>query len=92
MPVLRLPHNGSQWVWEIDKDDARCLVKVVHSVFNGEEWWVKTHHLPEVRGRDIGTADVTLDHFWEVVTPVGGRIEDLSNPIDKKQYRKDPLA
>lgn len=26
-----------------------------------------------------------LDRFWEAVTPVGGRIEDLSNAIDPHQ-------
>jgi hypothetical protein len=88
--VLRLPHNNTRWVWEIDKDHARCIVEVMEVRFNGEEWWVTTRHLPEVRGRDIGRAWNTLDRFWEAVTPIGGRRDDLSNPISEEQYRKMP--
>lgn len=89
MTILRLPHNGSRWVWEIDKVHAVALVEVKRVRFNGEEWWVTTRHLlvPD----DIGFNE--LDRFWEAVTPIGGRLEDLSDPIDEGQYKRStPLA
>lgn len=76
-------------MWEIDKDHARELVEVRVVRFNGEEWWVTTRALSDPGG--FGFND--LDRFWEAVTPIGGRIEDLSNAISKEQYkRSSPLA
>lgn len=89
MPTLRLPHNGSRWVWEIDKEHARALLEVKEVRFNGERWWVTTYPLSEPD--NLGLND--LDRFWEAVTPIGGRVEDLSNPISQEQYKgSSPLA
>lgn len=93
MTILRLPHNNTRWVWEIEKSLARSLIEIVEVRWNGEEWWVKTRTLPtspdpsDPSNYDGKEYSNTLDRFWEAVTPVGGRLEDLSNPISEEQYQ-----
>ena len=87
-PPLRLPHGETRWVWAIENPDARCLIKVIQVQFDEGRWWVTAKHLPEVRGRDVGKSRNTLSHFWKMVTPVDGRIADLSNPISESQFGK----
>lgn len=41
-PNALLPKVGTKWVWEIDSDEARCLLEVRLVEWNGEEWWVTT--------------------------------------------------
>lgn len=75
------------------------LIKVVSCRFNGEEWWVTTRTLPMAPTPMLSALTLAEDHhneldrFWEAATPVGGRIEDLSNPISQEQYdgkRRNP--
>jgi hypothetical protein len=103
-PVLRLPHRNSRWVWEIDKDHARVLVEVIEVRFLGGEWGVHTRSLPDAPdpmfngsfnsqpGRLSSPKEDwnDLDRFWEacLASPIGGRLDDLSNRISKSQYKR----
>lgn len=95
--IYRLPNPNTRWVWEIDQPLARALIEVVKVQFNGEEWWVTTVTLPEAPTPMFGHVEPArmheneVDRFWEAVTPVGGRIEDLSVRCSPEQYaaRKD---
>jgi hypothetical protein len=75
----KLPKAGSRWVWEIDKPHARELIEVVETLWNGEEWWVRTCSLlPGEFPSDTPTNLNDLSRFWEAVTPVGGGTHGLT--------------
>jgi hypothetical protein len=85
----RIPVIGSRWVWEIDQERGRALIEVLEVFWNGEEWWVRTRTLPEAPIPMLAPLTDTQDHlneldrFWEAVTPVGGRVEDLSRVAEE---------
>lgn len=96
----RLPNPTTRWVWEIDSEYARVMVEVIKVEFNGEEWWVTTRSLPDSGPLYFNSQPLSpkefqndLDRFWEAVTPIGGRLEDLSHEISPEQYKRSkPLA
>lgn len=95
-PLLRLPHRESRWVWEIDQARSRKMIMVTNVVFNGEEWWVTTITLPDAPVKFLGDLEIPqehyneLDRFWEACakSPIGGRLEDLSNAISPQQHKR----
>jgi hypothetical protein len=81
----RHPKVGSRWIWMVDSPHARTLVEVDDVRWNGEEWWVYLRRLATnvpiselVHLDETGVYPNELDRFWEACTPVGGRVEDLS--------------
>jgi hypothetical protein len=69
-----VPKDGSRWVWEADTPHARALIEVVESVWNGEEWFVRTRTLlPRVTvfpGDEEKVYVNDLGRFWEACIPV----------------------
>lgn len=94
MNEYRLPNPDTRWVWQIEDERCRVLIEVEEVRFNGEEWWVRLATLPDGPARVFGEVTSpavvhnTVDHFWENVVPVGGRVEDLSTKVDPHQYKK----
>lgn len=95
MTMMRLPHEGSRWVWEIDDADQRNIIEVKEVRFNGEEWDVTTLTLPDAPIRSsLPQLDPpieerhNLDRFWWHVTPIDGKLEDLSHEISPQQYKR----
>lgn len=85
------PKAGSRWVWEPDKPHARALIEVVESMWNGEEWWVRTRTLLPRTEVMPGTEEPTnlndIGRFFEACVPVlpkiTGRIDQFcdSGPV-----------
>lgn len=82
-----LPRAGTRWVWEINSPYARALVEVVETIWNGEEWWVRTKTLlpaPPLTllGKEEPTHLNDVGRFWEACLPVlpklTGRMEQFS--------------
>jgi len=82
----------------IEDDRARLLIEVDAVVFVNQKtgWVVYSKTLPEKPLAPSGLPREPTDHvaelddFWIGVTPVGGRLEDLSKPISEEQYRPMP--
>ena len=86
-PNAPLPKTGTRWIWEIDSPHARTLSEVVEAKWNGEQWWVYLRRLrtdvpigerAEDVHEDAKVYPNEISRFWEAATPVGGRVEDLS--------------
>jgi hypothetical protein len=64
----RRPVVGTRWVWE--PQSAPELIEVTETLWNGEEWWVRTHGIWEARApkgvRSPGYLN-DLGRFWEAV-------------------------
>lgn len=84
-----LPKVGTRWVWEVDSELARELVEVVETLWNGEEWFVRTRTLLPRRNplaKFPGEPERTLlndvGRFWEACLPVlpklTGRMDQFS--------------
>lgn len=85
----RLPNPHTVWLWGLDFTRARMLIEVIKVQFNGESWDAIFQTLPALTMEGGETFRVPMDKFWVHVTPVGGRIEDLSLPVDESQYIKE---
>ena len=66
----KLPKNGSIWVWELDSPYARAIIEVVETIWNGEEWWVRTKDLLPMPFHPNETTLNDLSRFWQACTLV----------------------
>lgn len=80
-------------MWEINDERSRIILEVDSVVFQESGYWkIFCTTLPErpfaLHGLPIEPRpwDSLADEFWAGVTPIGGKIDELSNPVSKDQY------
>lgn len=54
------PPVGTRWIWEPNKPHATEEIEIVETIWNGEEWWVRTTGKTGIHLND-------LSRFWEAV-------------------------